>query len=85
MSDPVVIPVPPEWEKRAYVDDLGYRAMHASALADPEAFWGVHGQRLDWIKPYAKVKDTSFKREDFHIRWYEYGALNVSANCIDRH
>ncbi|MFZ2028903.1 MAG: acetate--CoA ligase [Vitreimonas sp.] len=85
MSDPVVIPVPPEWAKRAYVDDLGYRAMHASALADPEAFWGVHGQRLDWIKPYTKVKDTSFAEDDFHIRWYEDGVLNVSANCVDRH
>jgi len=85
VSDPVVIPVPAEWAKRAYVDDVGYRAMHASALADPEAFWGVHGQRLDWIKPYTKVKNTSFHNDDFHIRWYEDGILNVSANCIDRH
>ncbi|MEQ1494013.1 MAG: AMP-binding protein, partial [Terricaulis sp.] len=85
MSDPVVIPVPQEWVKRAYVDDVKYRAMHASALADPEAFWGVHGQRLDWIKPYTKVKDTSFNEADFHIRWYWDGVLNVSANCIDRH
>ncbi|HYD71625.1 MAG TPA: acetate--CoA ligase [Candidatus Binatia bacterium] len=85
MSDPVVIPVPEEWAKRAYVDDVGYRAMHAAAIADPEAFWGKHGLRLDWIKPYTKVKDTSFDKEDFHIRWYEDGVLNVSANCIDRH
>ena len=85
MSDPVVIPVPAEWAKRAYVDDAGYRAKHAAALADPEAFWGLAGQRLDWIKPYTKVKDTSFNADDFHIRWYEDGVLNVSANCIDRH
>src|SRR5262249_21528199 len=55
MSDNFVIPVPAEWAKKAYVDDVGYRAMHAAALADPEAFWGKHGQRLDWIKPYTKV------------------------------
>src|SRR5690606_19694651 len=85
MSDPVVIPVPEEWAKRAYVDDVKYKAMHAAALADPEAFWGLHGQRLDWIKPYSKVKDTSFNEADFHIRWYEDGVLNVAANCIDRH
>ncbi len=85
MSDPVVIPVPEEWAKKAYVDDVKYHAMHASALADPEAFWGVHGQRVDWIRPYTKVKDTSFNEADFHIRWYEDGVLNVSANCIDRH
>jgi acetyl-CoA synthetase len=85
MSEPTVIPVPKEWVERAYVDDVGYRAMHAAALADPEAFWGKHGLRLDWIKPYTKVKDTSFDEADFHIRWYEDGVLNVSANCIDRH
>jgi acetyl-CoA synthetase len=85
MSDPVIIPVPAEWAKRALVDDVGYRAMYASSLADPEAFWGKHGQRLDWIKPYTKVKDTSFDESDFRIRWYWDGVLNVSANCIDRH
>jgi hypothetical protein len=57
--------VPAEWAKRAYVDDVGYRAMHAAAIADPEAFWGVHGTRLDWIKPYSKVKDVSFDKADF--------------------
>ena len=84
MSDQV-IPVPEEWAKRAYVDDVGYRAMHAAARADPEAFWGKHGLRLDWIKPYTKVKDTSFNEADFRIRWYEDGVLNAAANCIDRH
>jgi acetyl-CoA synthetase len=85
MSEDVIIPVPAEWAKRAYVDDIGYRAMHAAACEDPEAFWGKHGQRLDWIRPYTKVKDTSFNKDDFHIRWYGDGVLNVTANCIDRH
>jgi len=85
MSESVVIPVPAEWAKRAYVDDVRYHAMHAAALADPEAFWGVHGRRIDWIKPYTKVKDASFNEADFHIRWYEDGVLNAAANCIDRH
>ncbi|HET9230159.1 MAG TPA: acetate--CoA ligase, partial [Vitreimonas sp.] len=85
MSESVVIPIPEEWAKKAYVDDVAYRAMHAAALADPEAFWGKHGLRLDWIKPYTKVKSTSFNKDDFHIRWYEDGVLNVSANCVDRH
>ncbi|MDX2238280.1 MAG: acetate--CoA ligase [Hyphomonadaceae bacterium] len=85
MSEPQVFPVPREWAERAYVDDLGYRSMHAAALEDPEAFWGHHGLRLDWIKPYSRVKDCSFHEEDFRIRWYEDGALNAAANCIDRH
>ncbi|GAM97609.1 acetyl-coenzyme A synthetase [alpha proteobacterium U9-1i] len=85
MSESVVIPVPDAWARKAYVDDVAYRAKHAAALADPEAFWGVEGQRLDWMKPYTKVKDVSFRKDDFRIRWYEDGILNVSYNCIDRH
>ncbi|MBI1251919.1 MAG: acetate--CoA ligase [Alphaproteobacteria bacterium] len=85
MSEPQVFAVPPEWAERAYVDDLAYRSMHAAALEDPEAFWGHHGRRLDWIKPYTKVKDCSFNEADFRIRWFEDGVLNVAANCIDRH
>ena len=85
MSEEKLIPVPPEWAERAFVDDISYRSMHAAALEDPEAFWGHHGQRLDWMTPYTKVKDVSFHEEDFRIRWYEDGALNVAANCIDRH
>ncbi|WP_395646550.1 acetate--CoA ligase [Terricaulis sp.] len=85
MSEPVVIPVPPEWAAKSFVDDVAYRSMHAAALADSEAFWGLQGKRLDWIRPYTKVKDCSFNEADFHIRWYEDGVLNVSANCVDRH
>ncbi len=82
---PTIIPVPQSALVNTHATDAAYRSMHAAALADPEAFWGVHGRRLDWIKPYAKVKDTSFDAEDFRIRWYEDGLLNVAANCIDRH
>jgi acetyl-CoA synthetase len=80
-----IFPVPQSWQARTHATDAAYRSMHAAALADPEAFWGVHGKRIDWIKPYTKVKDVSFKAEDFHIRWYEDGVLNVAANCTDRH
>ncbi|MGE3969400.1 MAG: acetate--CoA ligase, partial [Dongiaceae bacterium] len=47
-------------------------------------FWGEQGKRIDWIKPYSKVKDTDFTG-DIRIRWYYDGTLNASANCIDRH
>jgi acetyl-CoA synthetase len=80
-----IFPVPLAWAGRAKVDAAGYATMHAQAVADPEAFWGEHGKRLDWIKPYTRVKNTSFHEADFGIKWYEDGTLNVSANCIDRH
>ncbi len=85
MSDETILQVPPEWRENAKVNDVRYAAMHAAALDDPEAFWGHHGQRLDWIKPYTKVKDVSFDEADFRINWYEDGVLNASANCVDRH
>ncbi len=85
MSDDKILPVPAEWAATAKVNAKSYASMNAAALEDPEAFWGHHGQRLKWIKPYTKVKDVSFNEQDFHIRWYEDGVLNVSENCIDRH
>ena len=84
MSD-AVYPVPAEWAANALVDEAGYFAMYRQSVEDPEAFWAEHGQRLDWIKPYTKVKNTSFHEADFGIRWFEDGTLNLSANCLDRH
>jgi acetyl-CoA synthetase len=80
-----VYPVPAEWAANALVDEAGYFAMYRQSVEDPEAFWAEHGQRLDWIKPYTKVKNTSFHEADFGIRWFEDGTLNLSANCLDRH
>jgi len=80
-----LFPVPEGFKANALVDDAAYRSMHAAAVEDPEAFWGHHGQRIDWIKPYRTVKNVSFDETDFSIRWFEDGTLNVAANCIDRH
>ena len=69
----------------AKVDASGYQAMYDASVNDPVAFWAKQGQRLDWIKPYTKVKNTSFAYDDVSIKWFEDGTLNVSSNCIDRH
>jgi len=84
MSDKVY-PVPAQWKTRAWVDNDKYLAMYERSVKDPVGFWGEMGQRLDWIKPYTKVKNTSFDPHNVSIKWYEDGVLNVSANCIDRH
>ena len=80
-----IYPVSPEWAKRAYVDDAKYKDMYARSVTDPDGFWGEEGKRLDWIKPYTKVKNTDFGPPDVSIKWFEDGTLNVSANCVDRH
>jgi acetyl-CoA synthetase len=80
-----VIPIREDRAKSAWIDEKGYFDLYERSIKDPEGFWAEHGKRLDWIKPYSKVKDVSFDRNNLHIRWFHDGMLNVSANCIDRH
>ncbi len=68
-----------------HIDPDAYDRMYAASVNDPATFWGEHGKRLDWIKPYTKVKNTSFAYDDVSIKWFEDGTLNVAANCVDRH
>ena len=70
---------------RAHIDADTYKTMYAASMADPDAFWGEHGKRIDWIKPYTSVKDTTFEFGKVDINWYKDGTLNVAANCVDRH
>ena len=84
MSD-TIYPPATAFAASAHADKATYEAMYAASIADPEAFWGAQGKRLDWITPYSKVKDTTFEHSGVSIKWYEDGVLNVSANCIDRH
>ncbi|MBU1289078.1 MAG: acetate--CoA ligase, partial [Alphaproteobacteria bacterium] len=78
-------PVPAGFAANANLTPEKYREMYAASIADPEAFWGEHGKRLDWMTPYTTVKDVSWETGDLHVKWYSDGVLNVSANCIDRH
>ena len=78
-------PVPAEWAKRAYVDEAKYKEMYERSVKDPDGFWGEHGKRIDWIKPYTRVKNTTYGPPDVSIKWFEDGTTNVSLNCIDRH
>jgi acetyl-CoA synthetase len=74
-----------EFVAKANADEAKYNAMYEASISDPEAFWGEHGKRLNWIKPYTKVKNTSFDYHNVSIKWFEDGQLNVCANCVDRH
>ncbi|AGG87202.1 acetate--CoA ligase [Rhodanobacter denitrificans] len=77
-------PVNPSFAAASRLRRDDYTRLYAESVSDPEGFWGRIGQRLDWIKPPTKIKDVSFDPKDLHIRWYEDGELNVSANCLDR-
>ncbi|MDP9129819.1 MAG: acetyl-coenzyme A synthetase, partial [Candidatus Binatota bacterium] len=85
MTEAKVYSVPDAWQKMAYVDATAYHEMYEASAANPEAFWGQHGRRIDWIKPYSTVKNTSFAADNVSIKWFEDGTLNVCADCVDRH
>jgi acetyl-CoA synthetase len=79
-----VYKVPQDAEARAKINRSTYEQWYAESIDNPEAFWSEHGKRIDWFKPYTKVKNTSFEG-DVSIKWFEDGLTNVSYNCIDRH
>ncbi len=85
MADNTLFPVPKEVAERAWVDNAKYLEMYRRSIDDPVAFWNEHGKRINWIKPYTKVRDVSYDSHDVHIKWYYDGTLNASANCLDRH
>ena len=85
MSDERVFPVPQAVARDAYLDEAGYREMYRRSVEEPEAFWAEQAGRLDWMTPPTQVKKTSFARDSVSIEWFADGALNVAANCVDRH
>ncbi|MEG3024933.1 MAG: acetyl-coenzyme A synthetase N-terminal domain-containing protein, partial [Aeromonas sp.] len=85
MSESKVYPVKAHIGKNALLDKAGYEAMYQASVQDPDGFWGEQGKILDWMKPYTRVKNTSYDPGHVSIKWYEDGLLNVSANCLDRH
>ena len=80
-----VYPVSSDAKARALLDESAYDKLYARSVNDNEGFWAEQAKRVDWIKPFSKVKDVSFARDDLHIRWYYDGTLNVCYNCVDRH
>jgi len=85
MSDEKIYDVPADWRQRAWVDDAKYQEMYARSVKDPNGFWGEQAKRVDWIKPFTKVKNTSYDPHNVSIKWFEDGTLNAAYNCIDRH
>jgi acetyl-CoA synthetase len=80
-----VYPVLAETARRAHADKARYKAMYEESVRNPDAFSDREAKRLDWIKPFTRVKNTSFDPGAVSIKWFEDGRLNVSVNCIDRH
>ena len=85
MSDNELFKVSDEWSSSSLVDSQKYIDWYQNSFDNNEEFWNEHGKRIDWIKPYSKVKNVNYHKNNFCIKWYEDGSLNASSNCIDRH
>ncbi|SER57150.1 acetyl-coenzyme A synthetase [Tranquillimonas rosea] len=70
---------------QAHADKETYDRMYAQSIEDPDGFWAEHAKRIDWIKPFSKVRNVNFDHGDVSIKWFEDGTLNASVNCVDRH
>ena len=80
-----VIKVSEKWSKQALVNRSRYQKKYNLSIKDNDKFWKKEGKRISWIKPYTKIKDVKYSKDDVKIRWFYDGTLNASANCIDRH
>jgi acetyl-CoA synthetase len=79
-----LFPVASDWAKRAWCDESTYKRLYDQSIRDPEGFWREQGKRVDWIRPYTKIKDVTYDGQ-VSIKWFHDGSLNASANCLDRH
>ena len=85
MTEQSLIKVTDEVKRTALIDNEKYLQEYERSINDPQNFWAEHGQRIEWIKPYTRIKDVSYSEKDLHIKWFYDGTLNVSSNCLDRH
>ena len=84
-SKELIFKVPKKWSKSAYVNKSQYEKKYKLSIKDNEKFWRKEGKRINWIKPYTKIKDIKYSKTEVRVKWYYDGTLNASANCIDRH
>ena len=85
MSEYPVHKVSPQWAQSAHINKEKYQALYQQSIDNPESFWAEQAKRIDWFKPFSKVRDFSYDESDLHIKWFEDGELNICHNCVDRH
>ena len=84
-SSELVFKTKQEWVKNSLANKSQYQTKYNESIKNNNAFWKKEGKRITWIKPYKKIKDVKYSKDEVRIKWFEDGTLNASANCIDRH
>ena len=72
-------------KKVSLINEKHFSEKYDYSIELNDKFWSEEGKKIEWIKPFSKVKDVSYDLKDLHIRWFYDGSLNVSSNCLDRH
>ena len=85
VSSELIFKTKPDWIKSSLANKAQYQKRYKESLKNNNAFWKKEGKRISWIKPYKKIKDVKYSKDEVKIKWFEDGTLNASANCIDRH
>ena len=80
-----IVKISESWSKQAFANKSKYQKKYNLSLRENDKFWKKEAKRISWIKPYTKIKDVKYSKEDVKIKWFYDGTLNASANCIDRH
>jgi acetyl-CoA synthetase len=78
-------PVSESTQSGSHADKVEYQRLYQWSIDDPEGFWAEQGRRIDWVKPYSKICDSNFSKQNTEIKWFEDGQLNATYSCIDRH
>ena len=86
MTDQTLHVEPPvSFANNTLVNETTRCTLVEKAAGSSEEFWAGIASRLEWSRPFTKVKDVSFDADDLHIKWFEDGQLNAASNCLDRH
>ena len=75
----IAAPVDPE----TWCTPAQYEQLYAASLRDPDGFWALQADRIDWLSKPTRIAGWSFDPVD--IRWFEDGRLNLCYNCVDRY
>ena len=61
---------------------MNYLQEYQNSLADPEAFWALQAERIDWYRPADEVLSTD---EHGLYRWFKGAMTNTAYLALDYH
>ena len=73
----IVIKTKPEWIKSSLANKSKYQQKYSQSIKSNDEFWRKEGKRINWIKPYKKIKDVKYSTNEVKIKWFEDGTLNA--------